>query len=152
MQHQPLFFGNMLQRIVQDNQVVRLCVAVIENVRTDKRPFQPPFGEKCLCGFDLRFMNIYSCYRGPLCRKNGKNAAKAATDLHYPAVTAEFQGCVLFNVREIIVPAGSCCFFKVGGTILMACLHGGNLKKQRRRIRFSALSVKITVRKVLMTK
>ena len=62
-------------------------------------------------------MNIYSCYRGPLCRKNGKNAAKAATDLHYPAVTAEFQGCVLFNVREIIVPAGSCCFFKVGGTI-----------------------------------
>jgi len=83
-------------------------------------------------------MNIYSCYRGPLCRKNGKNAAKAATDLHYPAVTAEFQGCVLFNVREIIVPAGSCCFFKVGGTILMACLHGGNLKKQRRRIGFSA--------------
>lgn len=40
-------------------------------------------------------MNIYSCYRGPLCRKNGKNAAKAATDLHYPAVTAEFQGCVV---------------------------------------------------------
>ena len=37
---------------LQDNQVVRLCVAVIENVRTDKRPFQPPFGEKCLCGFD----------------------------------------------------------------------------------------------------
>ena len=76
-------------------------------------------------------MNIYSCYRRPLCRKNGKNAAKAATDLHYPAVTAEFQGCVLFNVREIIVPAGSCCFFKVGGTILMACLHGGNLNKTK---------------------
>lgn len=76
-------------------------------------------------------MNIYSRYRSSHCRKNGKNAAKAATDLHYPAVTTEFQGCVLFNVREIIVPAGSCCFFKVGGTILMACLHGGNSIKTK---------------------
>ena len=59
------------------------------------------------------------------------------------------------HVRYIAITDGVdslTCFFKVGGTILMACLHGGNLKKQRRRIRFSALSVKITVRKVLMTK
>lgn len=71
-------------------------------------------------------MNIYSCYRGPLCRKNRKDAANAATDLHYPALTTEFQRRMLFNIRQIIIAAGGGCFFKIGGAVLMACLHGEN--------------------------
>ena len=71
-------------------------------------------------------MNIYSCYRGPLCRKNRKDAANAATDLHYSALTTEFQRRMLFNIRQIIIAAGGGCFFKIGGAVLMACLHGEN--------------------------
>lgn len=92
-------------------------------------PFNP-LSAKVSLRFRLTVYEYLFLLPWPPLPQNGKNAAKAATDLHYPAVTAEFQGCVLFNVREIIVPAGSCCFFKVGGTILMACLHGGNLKNK----------------------